>query len=97
MRRYEVEQVSKATRRVNLRTDFHKPLLKLIMKKDVTSSNIVQIEEEVEFMIFKLDRDLQKNSFQIFVKGSKTTVIDIDSCTTVAQLKKMLQVSLTIV
>jgi len=101
IREHDADEVVRATRRVDLRTDFHKPLLELIVKKKITSTNIDQIEEEVEFLIFKLDRDLQKHAhiprldlrtnFQVFVKGSDTLVFDIDGNTTVAQLKAKFQ------
>ena len=50
------------TRQVDLRSEQNKPLVELIAKQKINSNNIDAIEEEIEFQVFKFDRNLRSSS-----------------------------------
>ena len=64
------------TRQVDLRSEQNKPLVELIAKQKIDSNNIDAIEEEIEFQVFKFDRNLRSSSrmsTEVPQQKSKTT------------------------
>ena len=60
--RNKKDDISLASRDINLRSEQNKSLIELIANRKVSSENLDAVEEEVELLIFKFDRTLRAES-----------------------------------
>ena len=59
---HDEDDITRATRQVDLRSEQNKPLVEMIAKQKIDSKNIDTVEEEIEFQVFKFDRSLRSSS-----------------------------------